>query len=63
LTGDDFRIDNRRVNLVLKGLVIDGPGCFIIRKFNMDQDGHGAYFALKEQAEGQSAITTRLNKA
>jgi hypothetical protein len=63
LTGDDFRIDNRRVYLVLKGLVIDGPGWAFIRKFNKDQDGRGAYFALKAQAEGQSAITTRLNKA
>jgi hypothetical protein len=63
LTGDDFCIDNRRVYLVLKGLVIDGPGWAFIRKFNKDQDGRGAYFALKAQAEGQSAITTRLNKA
>jgi hypothetical protein len=63
LTGDDFRIDNRRVYLVLKGLVIDGPGWAFIRKYNKDQDGRGAYFALKAQAEGQSAITTRLNKA
>lgn len=63
LTGDDFRIDNRRVYLVLKGLVIDGPGWAFIRKFNNNQDGRGAYFALKAQAEGQSAITTRLNKA
>jgi hypothetical protein len=63
LTGDDFHIDNRRVYLVLKGLVIDGPGWAFIRKFNKDQDGRSAYFALKAQAEGQSAITTRLNKA
>jgi hypothetical protein len=40
-----------------------GPGWAFIRKFNKDQDGHGAYYALKAQAEGQSAITTRLNKA
>jgi hypothetical protein len=63
LTGDNFRIDNRHVYLVLKGLVIDGPGWAFIQKVNKDQDGRGAYFTLKAQAEGQSGITTHLDKA
>jgi hypothetical protein len=63
LDGPRFRVDNKWMYAALKPLVVDGPGWPFIQPFNRTQNGRGAFLALKQQAEGQSAVTTRKAKA
>jgi hypothetical protein len=63
LQGAAYGIDNKQVFAIFKPLLIDGPGWPFIQRFNRTQNGRAAFLALKTQAEGQSAVTTRKAKA
>lgn len=63
LEGQHYEHDNERLWRELKSLTVDGVGWTYLKRFNRKQDGRAAYFALKTQCEGQSAVLTRKNKA
>ncbi len=63
LEGQDFRADNKMLFDILKPLLVDGPGWPSIQVHNRTHNGRAAFLALKAQAEGQSAVTTRKAKA
>ncbi len=63
LDSEAFRIDNKQVYSILKLLMVDGPGWPFIQGQNRSQNGRAAFLRLKQQAEGQSAVTTRKAKA
>ena len=63
LQGEAFRIDNIRTFAIMKPLLVDGPAYPFIQRFNRTQNGREAFLSLKAQAEGQSAVATRLAKA
>jgi hypothetical protein len=63
LAGSHFALDNVTLYNEFKPLVVDGPGWGFIKKFDKTQNGRGAVLALQAQAEGQSALQTRKNKA
>ena len=61
--GETFVADNKRVFDIMKPLILDGDGWDFVKSFRKTRDGRGAFMALKAQAEGRSAITTRKQKA
>jgi len=60
--GEHYRQDNQRFFDDLKTMMINGPAWPFVQKFNKKRDGRAAYFAVKEQAEGQTATATRRAK-
>ena len=63
LAGPHFTIDNTTLYEELKPLVINGAGWSFIKQFDRTKNGRGAFLALKNQAEGQSAKLTRKTEA
>lgn len=63
LNGQSFKSDSKMLFDILKPLVVDGPGWPFIQAHNRTHNGRAAFLALKAQAEGQSAVTTRKAKA
>lgn len=63
LNGQSFKSDSKMLFDILKPLVVDGPGWPFIQAHNRTHNGRAAFLALKGQAEGQSAVTTRKAKA
>lgn len=59
LTTDQAKRDNQRVFDLLKPLVLGGDGWHHIQSYKRTKDGRGAWNALKNQANGTSAKTTR----
>ena len=57
----DYKTDNQRLFLILKPLLIEGPGWPFAQPFNKksSHDGRAAFMALKRQAEGTAAIVAR----
>ncbi len=63
LSGEMYRIDNKQVYAMLKPLMVDGPGWPFIQGQNCTQNGREAFLRLRQQAEGQCAVTTHKAKA
>ena len=63
LTGPSFMVDNRRVWEIMKPLIHGGPAWSFLQKYDARSEGRVAYLALKAEAEGTSASTTRKAKA
>jgi hypothetical protein len=61
--GEHYLIDNKRLFNEIKALTVDGPGWTYIKRYDKAENGRAAYIALKQQCEGNSAITTRKMKA
>lgn len=62
-SGQHYLIDNKRLFNEIKALTVDGPGWTYIKRYDKAENGRAAYTALKQQCEGNSAITTRKMKA
>jgi len=60
--GEHFRLDNKWFYSLLETLTTGGPGEAFVRMHVRKRDGNAAYFQLKSQAEGSSAIATLRNK-
>ena len=60
-SGQTFERDKKRLWSILKPLVEEGPAWCFVQPFSKKTslDGRAAFLAIKMQAEGQSALTTR----
>ena len=63
LEGVEFTADNKRHFETLKYLLLAGPAWTFIRKFDKDNDGHGAIIALCAQAEGANTKKIQIRTA
>jgi hypothetical protein len=62
-SGTHWKTDNKRLYDLLKPLIVDGGAWPFIQTYNQSKNGRKAFMALKKQAEGQAATTTRKAKA
>jgi hypothetical protein len=58
-----YKIDNKRVWVELKALVVEGPAWTHVKRFNRTSDGRGAILALKLQMEGPNSYLLRRQVA
>jgi len=60
--GKFYRLDNKWLYSLLEFLTTGGPGKAFVHMHVRKRDGNAAYFQLKSQAEGSSAIAMLRNK-
>jgi hypothetical protein len=53
LNGPSYQRDNARVYVIIKQLVLEGPGRTFILCFDLVADGHSAWLALRSHYEGE----------
>ena len=63
LEGENFQLDNRRAFDLFKPRIMNSPGWTFVKQFRKTKDFRAAWLALKTQAEGAAAKTTRKAKA
>jgi hypothetical protein len=63
LAGGDMEHDNQQLYNILKGLLQDGAAAPFMAPHNRARNGRLAYLAVKAQAEGHAAKTSRKAKA
>ena len=63
LDGEEFNTDNHHLWDLLHPLIKDGPGWVWIKRYERTKNARAAIAALKFQAEGRSATTSRKVKA
>ena len=63
LEGVEYAANSKRYFEILKPLLLAGPAWTFIRKYNKDNDGHGAIIALCAQADGTNMTKLSISAA